>query len=564
MLKSIKLKNYILVKEIELHFEEGLNIFSGETGAGKSVIIEAINTVLGGQVKNGMLFDKNTKAEIELVFTIDDANFNLEKLITANGIDVSEGELFFSKIINTNLKAAAYINGIRTTNSVIKEFRTALIDFHSQRDQQKLFDNEYQLEIIDAFGNLEGLRNKFTDAYKMYEAKLKEYKNLLLQEKTGKDKFDLYSYQIEEIRNAGLKDKEDEELESEYQLLNHAEDLQNLEREYRTFCFDIDNSIFDRINSFLARLSDFDSDNPRLKQSASYLQECLANLEETASELEQLSSSIDLDPQRLIDVSERIDFLNSLKNKYNRSISEIISFADEISLFMKNYNTHQDTIKALAEQLKTDLSNLKILADQLSSARKKTALKFQKKMVKDIRQLSMPAAVMEVKFYPLSLNSQNYFQQITDTGNDSVEFYFSANKGKEMQPLKSAASGGEQSRFLLAVKKILAEHLSSKTVVFDEIDSGIGGKTAELTGEYISDIAGFHQVICITHLAQIAVFGDCQFLISKLVKNNISQIEVKKLDNNQKTLEIARMLSGSDSSLAIKHAEELRNKISRK
>jgi len=563
MLKSLKLTNYILVKELEIEFTSGLNIFSGETGAGKSVIIEAINTVLGGIVRNGMLFREDKPAIIEITFGIEPQNKALNALITENGIDISEGEISFSKTIKPGMKVVSYINGVRTTNNFIRLFRNILIDFHSQRDQQQLFDNLYQLDIIDAYGNLETERNEFYELYTSYGQKLREYKNLIKKEKENRDKYDLYSFQVNEIKNSAMMPDEDIKLSEELNLLTHAEELLNLEEEFRLHCYEAENSVFDVLNGYLAQLNQFSEDSSKVKAATSLIEECMANLGEAGSELEGLRAGIDLDPQRLEDVSERFDYLNSLKVKYGRSLSDLKTYCDEIEEFMDNYSSDKELLKLLEIELKENLSVLKKQAAKLTAVRKKVAREFSQTIEKDIRKLSMPAAQVEVRLNGIVSNEDVYYLQVSPHGNDYAEFYFSANKGKSMQPLKIAASGGELSRFLLAVKKIHAQHLSSRTIVFDEIDSGIGGKTAELTGEYISDIARHHQVICITHLAQIAVFAESQFNISKMVTDDISQIKVKMLDNKQKISEIARMLSGSDSLLALQHAEELIKKKNR-
>jgi DNA repair protein RecN (Recombination protein N) len=352
-------------------------------------------------------------------------------------------------------------------------------------------------------------------------------------------------------------------LTEELNLLTHAEELLNLEEEFRLHCYESENSVFDVLNGYLAQLNQFSEDSSKVKAATSLIEECMANLGEAGSELECLRTGIDLDPQRLKDVSDRFDYINSLKVKYGRSLSDLKTYCDEIEVFMDNYSSEKELLIIIEIELKENLDVLKKQAAKLTATRKKVAREFSQTIEKDIRKLSMPAAQVEVRLNEIVSNEDAYYHQVSPQGNDYAEFYFSANKGKSMQPLKIAASGGELSRFLLAIKKIHAQHLSSRTIVFDEIDTGIGGKTAELTGEYISDIARHHQVICITHLAQIAVFAESQFNISKMVTDDISQINVKMLDNKQKISEIARMLSGSDSVLALQHAEELIKKRNR-
>jgi len=560
MLKSIRITNYILVKELEIDLTTGLNIFSGETGAGKSVIVEAINTVLGGNIRAGMVFQEDRPAEIEICFTVNRNNSPLMDLISEYELDCEEGELFFTKIIRPNLKAKTYLNGIRSTNAVIRKFKDALIDFHSQRDQQKLFHNDYQLEILDAFGRHEDEISKFQNKFQTHAANLKQYKKLINQEKENRDKFDLYSYQLEEIENADIMAFEDDKLTEEQNLLVHSEELLELQESYSQDCFEEENSLFDRINYFLSRLITYEKDSVNIKNSSSILRDCLANLEAVNDELLNLKSSIDLDPQRLKDVTQRLDILNTLKMKYNKSLEDIMNYKNEIREFIENYSSDQDKISNLKQEITGSLETLQQSADKLSKKRKKTAGQFAKLLQDNIALLAIPDGKVEIKFTDLTSGKEDYFHNLNLNGKDLVEIYFTANKGIDLQPLKIAASGGELSRFLLAVKKLLAEYLFSKSIIFDEIDSGIGGKTAEYTGEYINTIAQHHQVICITHLAQIAAFSDAHFLIEKLSEQNISHIKVKKLDNKNRVPEIARMLSGSDSSLALDHAGELLRK----
>jgi DNA repair protein RecN (Recombination protein N) len=560
MIKYLKIKNYILVKEMEINFSAGLNIFSGETGAGKSVIMEAINTVLGGSIRPGMMFIDTEPAVIEVGFSIDDDNIALKEMSLAYDPDNEDDELSFTKVISPNLKAKVYINGIRSTNSVVKKFRDILMDFHSQRDQQKLFDNDYQLQIIDAFGNHQIEMENFKSDYDTYSQNIKTLKNMIAREKENKDKFELYSYQLAEIIDADIKSGEDNQLQEEYNLLSHSEELLKLQENFTQDCYEAENSIFDSINLYLSALTPYEDDSVHIKNAVSSIMDSLGCLESTASALIDLKNSLDLDPARMQDVQERLDFLNSLKMKYHRPLEELIAYSSHIKEFIENYSSEQKKISNLRSMMTDNLEKLKSSAEILSKKREDTARKFALLIQENIELLAMPQAKVKIVFYDLVEGSDDFFSRISPQGKDKVEIFFSANLGVELQPLKISASGGELSRFLLAVKKILAQYLHPKTIIFDEIDAGIGGKTAEYTGEYIKAIASHHQVICITHLAQIAAFANRHYLINKCSDDKISFIIVKKLDNKNRVTEIARMLSGSDSNLALSHADELLKK----
>ncbi len=559
MISNLSIKNFVIVKELDLKFEEGLQILTGETGTGKSIIVGAINVIFGGAIHAGMLYDESKPAFLEVTFNIDKSNKKFLELLSKHEIEPSENEVFFLREISTNLRGKSFLNGRRISNSIVKEFREVLLDFHSQRDQQKLFNENVQLEILDKFGNLVSQKDVFEKEFKKIQSKLKELEKLQKQEKTAQERIKLYEYQIGELEEIDLKIGEDEKLQNELNLLNHAEEILNHSSLLEQEIYEKENSVYDIINSFVHKLSNFEEDNSHIKKAISSLQESLGNLDDTISEIRQIQNIINLDSLRLEEVEERLNTINSIKAKYKKNVPEILDYCskikDEISSFTSVKN------KILKIQLKIDDNSEKLWkkANVLTKKRKEAAKRFENEIKTNIHKLAIPDARIKIRFDKelTKKDFTNILNGLTYSGQDKVVIFFSANIGVKMQPFKYAASGGELSRFLLTIKKILSDKLEKKTIIFDEIDIGLGGKTAELLGEFIFNISKYHQVICITHLPQIASYAKDHFLINKKKKANFTEIEIKKIDKNERKQEIARMLAGSKTELALKHAAEI-------
>ncbi|MDO9577515.1 MAG: DNA repair protein RecN [Candidatus Cloacimonadales bacterium] len=563
MIKNLKIENFIIVKKLNLEFERGLQVLSGETGAGKSIIVGAIDLVLGGSLQPGMLFDENKPAYVEVVFDIDESNKSFLQMLHEYEVDLAEGEVFIAREIGTNLRSKSFINGRRVSQEIIAEFRPILLDFHSQRDQQKLFNQEYQLEVLDIYGNLLPERANFEKDYKELETNIRDLRRLEKQEKEQTDRIKLFAYQVQEIEAMQLKDGEDEELQAELNLLSNAEAILNQSSSMEQDIYENENSVHDIINSYISQFSRFEDDNPLIKESVSLLQEAVVNLDDAVSRIREIQNVIDLDGSRMENLQDRMDAINSLSSKYRRSITEILTFMQEMKTEIETFSSQKDRIIQLQKEIEQKNRELKKQANELTAKRKKAAQNFEKELILNIKKLAIPDAQIEVIFSNLIAqnNTNELLKGISITGQDEIDYYFSANKGIKIQPLRIAASGGELSRFLLTIKKILANRLDSRTIIFDEIDSGIGGKTSELLAEFIHNIGDSHQVICITHLPQIAAYADKHFAIVKKSGAKTSEVDVYMLTEKERLNEIARMLSGSESELAVRHADELLKKV---
>jgi len=446
----------------------------------------------------------------------------------------------------------------------MEEERKLLLDFHSQRDQLLLFNSNIQLDLIDKYGNLESEKEKYQLKYKSLQKMVQEIESLKNLDKVNSEKVQLYLYQIQEIEESNLELNEDNLLQKELNLLSHADAILSQANEMDQIIYEKDNSIYDIISSFTNGLSQFNEDNLHVKNATSFLLDALSNLDDAISEIRQLQNIIDLDQERMSVVEKRLSEINNLKYKYKMSLEELITYFQKIKTFVKQSKSCKTKIQSMLDNLSQKSIDLMMSAKKLSDKRKKVALKLQDTIEKNIKLLSIPDASFNIKFdkvsslNPFSLELKN----LNSTGLDEVEFLFSANKGIEPQNLKVAISGGELSRLMLTIKKVLGDKMSSKTIIFDEIGMGIGGKTAEMLGMFISNISDSHQVISITHLPQIASFSKQHFAINKIIESDRTEIKICELNIDKKREEIARMLSGSNSDLALKHADELlKNKI---
>jgi DNA repair protein RecN (Recombination protein N) len=561
MIKSLRVENFIIVDELNLDFGNGLQVLTGETGAGKSIIVGAISLILGSDIHSGMLLNDALHAKLEAVFSVDKDNKQFVNLLQKYDFDVSEDEVFFAKEISTNLRSKSFINGRRVSKDIVKEFRDVLIDFHSQRDQQKLFDTDFQLEVLDIFGKLTNLRERFTSQYKKTEDKIKKLKKLQRSESELTEKINLYQYQIEEIEKIKPLIGEDVKLQAELNLLTNAEDILDISSRLEQEIYEKENSVYDTISSYISQLTKFKDDNKNIMEAVSYLQDSSANLGNSINSIREVQNVIEVDSSRLEYVQGRLTEINTLSVKYKRNIAEILEYRNSIQLQIDSYSSGKKEIVELNDEITKELILLNKLAQDLSDKRKSAAIYFEKEIVANINKLAIPDAAIKFQFKTLenSFGNEDSLSGFNETGKDAVDIYFSANKGVKLQPFRIAASGGELSRFLLAIKKILSDRLDRRTIIFDEIDSGIGGKTSELLAEFIHDIGKFHQVLCISHLPQIASYGDRHFSIEKISGSNNSEVKVKILDENERRVEIARMLSGSDTELALRHADELIN-----
>ncbi len=563
MIKTLRIKNFILVRDIIVTFGKGLNVLTGETGAGKSIIVGAFDLILGQKGRPGLFYNDHEPIYLEAEFDLGKQESEITiRLLEEGYLTDEETVLIITREILPDGSSRSYLNGKRVTGSVIKEFRDFLIDFHSQRDQIKLFTNSYQLAILDTFGDLKAKRESYQNVYRGLKKKLKRLAELEAVEQRDAEKQRLYEYQIAELEELDLRIEEEKELQQELDLLTHAEDVINYCQEMQLLFYENDNSIFDQINSYLQRFERFQDDNTSIKEVVQSLANTLQILNDTRKGLREIRDTIDLDKSKMQKLEERLNDILRIKNKYKMEIPQLLGYLSEMQKAIAGYASYEEEIEQLKDEIDDLSKEARGLAEDLSLDRKRVSQQLRKIIIEDISRLAIPEGDFMVEFDDLGTDviADGILHGLDDSGKDRIEFLFSANKGVQMQPLKNTISGGELSRLLLVIKKILAGRLDTFSLVFDEIDSGIGGRTANFLGEFILEVGRFHQVLCITHLPQIAAYAADHFLIEKKSGPAKSYIEIRSLPKKERKEEIARMLAGSKSETAMKHAEELLNK----
>lgn len=556
MILRIKFKNFVLIKDLELDFHSGMNVITGETGAGKSVLVGGLNLVLGGMVRGNYFYEKDKNIYLEVDFHIDRNNSQLMDLINKYSIEAEDNELFFVKEINTNGKTISFINGRRVTNSIIKEFRDILLDFHSQNEQLNLNETEYQLQVLDAYGELDDLREELSLCYIEWKKEKQILKDLIKKDKDLSEKTQLYEYQVAELEAMNLRESEVAELDREYNVLINADRIVSLSREIVQEFYEEEDSLVDKFNTALNKISEFSDDLAQIKTACELFYDAKALIEDGVSSLREVEDKVSLDQERLQLVEDRIKSIEEMKTKYHlNSVELLINYYNQINEFLLNKSALTEDIKKQKGIITTIATKLLKLADKLSKQRNKYAENLKTEIEANIEHLSLPKAKVQFAFN--RLNSDDKLKEITETGYDQINLLFSANLGVDLQPLKESASGGELSRMLLALKKILSDKLKPRSIIFDEIDVGIGGNTALYIADYIAKIGDKHQVICITHLPQVAAKGSSHFKILKTINNKRTEIVIQQLDKNEREIEISRMLAGTTSETSLKHAQEI-------
>lgn len=558
MLNEIYIKNYILVPELRLHFEAGLTVISGETGAGKSIIVGSIGLIFGESAAGLEAFDKSKAIYLEATF-LPSADPELKDYLQEINAP-SEGELILAREISVGGKSAYYIGGRKVSAAVMKGLKTLLIDFHHQRDQQKLLSNPYQLRLLDRYADTGELREAFARSFREIKAERQALQDMIRQQNEQRQKLELYRYQHEELEKAGLKAGEDTLLEQEYELLNHSLDILELSQSMKQATFEKEDSIFDQLNLYSNRLQSFKSLNPALESAATALWETLDALRLVSSSLSEIVDSLAYDPARLSAIEARLDLINGLLHKHKvKTVEDLQQLFQERQQEILAMEDFDKSIQELSDKVDTEAKELVKLADLLSDQRQKAAVKLAFELQSSIRLLAMKDAKLQIdidKKPQLEILHTDPLSAFTESGQDRMEILFSANPGSSLKALAAVVSGGELSRILLGIKEVLVAREAPRLLILDEIDTGIGGETAESVAACIGKIASRHPVFCITHLAQIAAHADTHIAVTKSsdIKTTVT---LRVLSKTERTKELARMLSGKLTDAALRHAEEL-------
>lgn len=543
MLEKLRIRNFAIIDELDVSFTGGLNMITGETGAGKSIIIGAMSLILGDRASSDHIRTSEDSAAIEALFTID-GNRELNARLEEFGFD-PQPELLIKRTISRSGKNRIHINGQPATLGVLAALSGLLVDICGQREHQVILDAANHIDILDEVGGLLPLRSEYR---KKYDAALALKLRLEELKKLSEDKVraEAYlKYQLKEIEDADPAPGEDAVLADEKKIIRNAGFLQQSAEACYDALYAREGSIIAGLSEAVSRIGEIKKIDPGLNISVPEMEGVAFTLEEAAFVLREYLQKIKFDPARLEQIEDRLELLGRLKRKYGADIGDILKKRDEIRRELAGFSTAEVEIERLTGELRAAAGVLQEKASELSAQRRSTAKKLQTAVEREIRQLKMDNARFEVRFRKRPCGGDP-ISMLDAKGMDEIEFYLSPNVGEDLKPLNHIASGGELSRIILAMKKALAGAGSVGTIIFDEVDSGIGGAVAEAVGEKIRDVAASRQIVCITHLPQIACFGDTHFVVRKQVEGDRTKTRIDPLSQSERLEEIARMLAGAD------------------
>ena len=546
MLTELYIENLAVIEKSVINFGDKLNVFTGETGAGKSILINGINAILGQRVTRDIVRTGTKKAVISAVFN--NLPSEVIKILSDSGID-SEGELIISREISADGGSVARINSRPVNLSVLREIGDILVNIHGQHDSQILLSPQKHIEILDAYGNLESSLEDYQKSFRELQAVAKQIKQISLSQQNKIERIQRLKGIVDEISSLDLKENEDEEIESEFELSNNAVEVRQAVTGVVNLIED-DDGISSELFSAADALENYSDVFSDLEPLIERIKSAKIEIDDISGELNHLTSMLEIDPERFAYVSARNDSIIRIKKKYGPNLSDVLNRLDEsvkeLEALTGNEN-NIETLKAKREELLEETSKKAI---RLSNSREMAGKRFIKEVTSQLEFLNMPNVKLEIS---------NQKGKLTIHGMDNIEFLISANLGEEPKPIAKIASGGELSRIMLALKSVIAEKDNTPTMIFDEIDTGVSGRAAQKIGIKLREISRNRQVICVTHLAQIAVSGDTHMLIEKKTENGKTKTTVCELTSlEERKSEIARIISGDDSSeITLASAEEM-------
>ena len=535
MLQSLHVKNLALIDEAEVNFEKGLNILSGETGAGKSIIIGSVNLALGGKASRDMVRRDADYALVELIFQIE--NEELEEKLKALDVYPEDHQVIMTRKLMSG-RSVCRINSETVAASRMRDVASFLIDIHGQHEHQSLLSYKNHLKYLDAYaGNeVENVKTALAKAFKTYQAKKKELSEASFDEEQQARELSFLQFEIEEITNANLQDGEDEELETLYRKLANGRKIMESAGTAHELTAGSGENASELIGRALRELISVSAYDETMQSLSDQLSEIDSLLGDFTHELSAYLSDTDFSEELFCRTQERLDEINHLKSKYGDSIEKILHALEEKEAKAEKLAHFDAYRKQLEDELAKQEAVVRNYSDQLHEIRQKYAKIFVKEVTQSLIDLNFLDVRFEMRFEKLD--------HYTANGQDDARFYISTNPGEELRPLEQIASGGELSRIMLALKTVLAEHDDIETLIFDEIDSGISGRTAQMVAEKMKMTGKNHQIICITHLPQIAAMADAHFLIEKMAENGSTVSQIRMLEREESISELARMLGG--------------------
>ncbi|QOD60857.1 DNA repair protein RecN [Polaribacter haliotis] len=550
MLTQLSINNYALIDSLSINFSSGLSIITGETGAGKSILLGALGLVLGNRADLSSLKDTSQKCIVEAKMAI--ANYNLEDFFMEVDLDY-EAETIIRREILPSGKSRAFVNDTPVTLSVLNELRNKLIDVHSQHQTMELSDNAFQFSIIDALAKNKNKIDSYKRGYLQLQQLEKELKELERIQKEANQQYDYNLHLFKELEEANLKVDEQEDLEERLEKLNNIEDIKTNLSEALEISNNEEIGIQNLLNTLENRLSKIASFSKEYQQIAERITSVKIEIDDVVAELEDANENVDFNPNEAEEINDRLQLIYNLQKKHTvNSVEELLSVFEDLSDKVQQVESAEDTINKKKQEIHSVSEKLDKVADLITKSRTVAIPKLTKELENLLADLGMQNARFSIKIKQTIV----YFSN----GKDNLEFLFSANKGGNFGELKKVASGGELSRIMLAVKKILSENIHLPTIIFDEIDTGVSGEVSNKIAAIMQQMSKFMQVVAITHLPQIAAKGNNHYKVYKEEVKGVTTTNLKPLSKEERVLEIAEMLSGKDySESALTHAKELLN-----
>ncbi len=549
MLTSLSVRNYALIENITIDFKKGLTVITGETGSGKSIIIDSIDLLLGARASTSVIRTGTTSCTISAEFDIS-KNTNVKNILSELSIDC-ENEIIIRRQIDSAGKSKAFINDISVSINTLSNIGKYLVDFYAQHKSNMLFEQQYQRQIVDNIADNSNLLEKLSVKYDKLES-LKNKKEEIEKANTDRERLlDLYQYQINEINKANLSCDEEEKIEQELPKLKNAEKIKNVTAEMLSILYKQEHSVTDNLSIINKQISLLEKYGINIDNISKNINSTMTQIDDVYREVEDLSNNIDVTPDSLDAMLERQQLIKKLKSKYGKNIQEIIDYGKNLEDKIKSLENYETNITNIQKEIDFLLKDITKLCQQISDKRKKIATVISKKIISELEDLNMKNSQFEISVEK---------SEISRTGFDKLEFMFSANKGEKLYPLSLVASGGEISRVMLALSTTISDNYNVGTIIFDEIDTGTSGKTGEKIGKKLKSLSDNRQIISISHLAQIASNADNHIKIYKETEKGRNITKAKVLNADERIEEIAKIISGEKiTEHAIKHAEELLN-----
>ena len=565
MLQEIRLEHYAVVDKLSVRFRNGLNLLTGETGSGKSIVVDALSLLLGARASVDVIRAGSRRARITGVFEVEETP-ELRRLLDSSGLDLEENELVVERELLDSGKSRAYVNGRFVPLSLLRELAGGLADIHGQHEQQDLFHARTQLAMLDAFADQIGLVSQVAAAYRQWKDSTKRLDELRGDEKERLRLLDLYRFQQQEIEQAKLEPGEDDELQRQSRLLAHAEQVKEAATRGYDLLYESPASAATQLQAARRALEELAAFDPSLHPLSETLENARAQVEDAALELSRYRESLEFDPRRQAEVEDRLAAIEKLKRKYGSTVEEVLAYGEEVGKQLEQIESLETTIAEVEKRQREAAEQYTAQARKLSAGRREAAGRLGTQVKAELASLAMEAAEFQVAFDEVKDGTAGW----SAAGIDRIRFLASANPGQPPRPVAQAASGGELSRIALALKTCLtaaprtqAENTPPRTLVFDEIDSGVGGRVAEALGRRLKQLARHHQVLCVTHLPQIAGFADAHYFVEKRQRQGSTFASVVELSKKERAEELARMLSGAKvTTAALRHARQILNSSS--